>query len=158
MLASLAQTVIAAAVGAFLANLIAELIKARVRRGQFIEAARDEDLASIVKMVDELQTLSTDYWTSSGAELGQRESILRARMVARQQHILDLVADLFSGGAKMDCDVLATKLLDAVGGGDFGDPDRPAEPERLTAVFQNGLSFTHLVKKCRRKLKRGLLA
>jgi len=158
MFASLVQTVAAAGVGAFLANIIAELIKGQVRRSQSEETAHDDDLASIVKMVEELQILATEYWTSSGTELGAKECILRARIVSSQQHILNLVAHLFRGDAKKDCDVLATKLLDAIGGGDFGDPDRPAEPERLTAVYQYGLSFIHLSKKCRRALKRGWLA
>lgn len=158
MLFSLSQTLFAAALGAFVANFIAEVVKGRVRRSQSLEAARDDDLRSMLLMVDELQSLSTDYWTATGAELGGRETILRARIVARQQHLLDLIAHLFTGDAKRDCDVMVMKLLDAVGGGDFGDPDRGAAPERLTGVYQYGLSFSHLATTSRRGLKRGILA
>lgn len=158
MIASLTQTLIAAGVGAFLANFFAEMVKGWVRRSQSVEAARDEDLGTMLKMIDELQEIATEYWTATGAELTNREPVLRARIVARQQHLLELIAHLFTGGPKRECDVLVTKLLDAVGGGDFGEPDRPAEPERLTAVYQHSLAFIHLAKKCRRGLKRGLLA
>lgn len=158
MWASIGQTLVAAAVGAFAANFIAELVKGQVRRSQSQESARDDDLATMLRMVEELQGLATDYWTESGGDLGAREPILRARIVARQQHVLELIAHLFSDDPKRECDVLITKLLHAVGGGDFGDPDRPAEPERLTAVYQHSLAFIHLAKKCRRGLKRGILA
>jgi hypothetical protein len=153
-----AGTLVAAGIGAFIASFVAEFVKGRSRKSQYIESARDEDLARILLMVAELETLATDYWTESGPSLAEREILLRARIVARQQHLLELIAHLFNGDAKRECDVVVTDLLDAIGGGDFGDPDREAQPERLTGVYQYGLKFGHLAQKMRRSLKRGMLA
>jgi hypothetical protein len=158
MLATLTQTLLAAGIGAFLANLIAEVIKGQVRRSQSMEAARDEDLATLLRMLDELQDLATTYWLSDVAGLGAQEPVMRARMLSRQQHLLDLIAHLFTGAPKRDCDVLATRLMDAVGGGSFGEPDRLAEPQRLASIYGHGLALAHLAKRCRRDLRRGLLA
>lgn len=158
MFASLAQTLVAAGVGAFLANFIAEIIKGQVRRSQSLELARDEDLATMLRMVEDLQDLATTYWLSGAAALEEQEPVLRARIVARQQHLLNLIAHLFTGNPKHECDVMATSLLDAIGGGNFGEPDREAEPQRLASVYNYSLSLSHLAKRCRRELKRGLLA
>ncbi|MGO4619024.1 hypothetical protein AB4Z34_05280 [Ensifer sp. 2YAB10] len=158
MFSSLAQTLVAAGVGAFLANIIAELIKGQVRKSQSQEAARDEDLGSLVKIVTELQDLATEYWSQSGEELAGKEVLVRAQIVARQQHLLELISHLFTGQPKRECDVEVTRLLDAIGGDDFGVPDREAQPERLAAVYQRSLSFTHLAKRTRRGLRRNLLA
>jgi hypothetical protein len=149
---------LAAGIGAFIASFAAEFVKGRSRKSQSVEAARDEDLARILRMVTELEALATEYWTVSGPSLAGKEILLRAQIVARQQHLLELVADLFSGQSKRECDVVVTDLLDAIGGGAFGDPDRAEQPERLTAVYQYSLKFGHLAQKMRRALKRGMLA
>lgn len=158
MLASVAQTLIAAGLGALLANFFAELVKGFVRRSQLHEAVRDDDLATMLSLVEQLDSLATDYWSHSGAELAERETLLRAKIVSRQQHLLALIADLFNGEPKRDCDVVITRLLNAVGGDSFGEPDRPAQPERLTAVYLECLAFTRIAKKSRRSLKRAFLA
>ncbi|UCI24588.1 hypothetical protein [Mesorhizobium sp. B2-8-5] len=158
VVASLGQTLIAAGTGALIANFIAELVKGLVRKSQALEAARDEDLSTLLKIVEEMQDLATEYWTATGVELGAREPVLRAKIVARQQLALELIAHLFKENAKRDCDVMFTKIMDVVGGDEFGEPDRAASPERLAAVYQYGMSFLHLAKKSRRGLKRGLLA
>lgn len=151
-------TLFAAGVGAFFANFIAEFMKSLVRKSQNIELARDDDLSTLLKWVDEMQVLATEYWTKSGQDLGSEEPVLRARIVARQQNTLDIVAHLFNGDPKRVCDVDFTRFMDAVGGGDFGEPDRPADPRRLVSVYRLGLAFMHLAKRSRRNLKRGWLA
>jgi hypothetical protein len=151
-------TLVAAGLGALIANFAAEWVKGLVRKGQAIESARDEDLGLIHRMVEELQEISTSYWSSSGLQLGDKEPQLRAQIVARLQHINELVAALFTGPPKHECDVLLISVMDSVGGGDFGEPDRSAAPERLTAIYKNCLSFAHLARQQRRLLKRGLLS
>ena len=148
----------AAGVGAFIANFAAEFVKGRVRKSQSVESARDEDLGRLLRMVSDLEELATEYWTASGPSLGSNEILLRAKIVARQQHLLELIAHMFTGQPKRECDVVVTDLLDAIGGDDFGVPDRDAHPERLTAVYQYSLKFGHLAQKKRRSLRRGWLA
>lgn len=148
----------AAGIGALLANFAAELVKGVVRRSQSKEAARDEDLLSILDLISTLRRLATEYWVASGPDLGPREVLLRAEIVSSQQHLLDLIAHLFEGDPKRECDVVATHFLMAIGGGDFGNPDREAATERLATIYKYGLEFSHLAKTSRRNMKRSLWA
>lgn len=151
-------TVLAAGIGAFIANFAAEWIKALVRKSQLVEVNRDQDLASLLKSVEELQTIAEEFWSKSAADLGVRDAILRAKIISKQTHVLNLVASLFTGPLKYDCDAAFTPVMTALSGGDFGDADRAAAPEFLTDIFQHSQAFSQLAILRRRGLPRGVLA
>lgn len=151
-------TALAAAIGAFVATLGAEFVKAYVRKSQATETARDDDLATLLRMIADLEELGVSYWSRSSTEAGEKEQRLRSKILARQRHSMELVAHLFTGVDKRECDVALVKLIEAVAGGSFGEPDRGAEPERLPSIMADCLSLSHLVKRCRRRLPRAYLA
>ena len=152
-------TILAAAVGAFFANFVAEFVKSLVRKGQLREQNRDEDLKAILRTVDDLQALCETYWSAAAEAHGDREIVLRAHIVSKQQYVLSLVASLLtSKTGKYDADAAFTDVANAMTGGDFGEPARGAEGGRLTEIFNKCLQFRHLVERKRRALKRSFLA
>lgn len=156
--ASLFQTLLAAGVGALIANFGAEFVKSLVRRRQTEELSKDEDLAAILTSVDELQELAIEFWSSTAKQLGDRNQLLRAHILAKQQHVLHLIAHLFTGNSKRKCDVKFTAVITAVAGGDFDTPTRSKDLMRLSSVLKSCLAFRHLAQRCRRLLPRGWLA
>lgn len=155
---SIFYTIAAAGSGAFLANFAAEIIKAWVRRSQSVELNRDDDLKEILKAIAEVQELSEKFWMSSNDELGKDCAIIRSRILARQQYVLGLIASLLSGDTKKNCDYEFTYVMNAVSGGDFMEPDRQAEPNRLIEIQQKCLKFCHTARVARRQLHRGIMA
>ena len=151
-------TAAAAAIGAFLATFTAEWIASMARGGQAWEGHRNADLEDICEATDALRKLGEEYWTKSAADLGGREAVLSAHIVATQHHVALLYSALFTGDSKRDCDVAYTRMLDAVSGGDFGSPQRAASPDRLQRIHLTALTFRHTVRMERRKIKRKLLA
>tara|TARA_R110002020_G_scaffold10801_22_gene41092 strand:- start:16543 stop:16971 length:429 start_codon:yes stop_codon:yes gene_type:complete len=135
-----------------------EWVSGVVRRHQRHEKARDDDVDEIIATIDAVRTLADEYWSTSPSELGARESILDGRIVGGLHHINLLIAGLFTGPAKRECDVAAFRFSDASASGDFGDPDRQAEPARLSSVHSAALTLKHLVRTQRRKLKYKTLA
>jgi hypothetical protein len=151
------STLVAAALGAFFANIIAELIKAQSRASALVESNRDSDLAAILRSLDEMQSLGEKYWSQGSAALADDEPMLRGKIVARQQYVSSLVASLFTGPRKHECDVEFMSVIDSLSGGDFG-PGCPSELERLQSIYEATLRFSHLVVHQRRGLPRGWLA
>jgi hypothetical protein len=151
-------TIFAAGVGAFIAHFAAEYAKAVGRKSQSAEQIRDEDLDEILVTTRELQELAVAFWGKGCADLGQDAFDIKAKIVARQHHVLTVVARLFSEASKRDCDASFTYLMDAVSGDNFDDPDRPPSPERFSTIYLNTLNFCHTVKVSRRKIPRGWFA
>ena len=99
------------------------------------------------------------YWSKSNAELGDEFPTLRGRIVARQQNVSELITSLFGANPlKYDCDAALIPVLDAVSGGDFGNPQKLAEVERLSAIYVSSSRLCHVAKSSRRKLPRAWLA
>lgn len=153
-----ATTLISSAIGALLATLAAEFIKSLVRRTQLAETQRDIDLADILNCIIDINATAEKYWLKSAAELGADRYVMEAQIRAKLHHTAKLIAGLFSAPLKYECDTAHHKLMDAVSGGNFGEPDREPMPERLTHVSVTAMDLRHIVSTQRRKLKRGVLA
>ncbi|UXS09187.1 hypothetical protein [Agrobacterium tumefaciens] len=151
-------TIILAGIGAFIANFAAKYIESWVRRNQLIEAQRDADLQDIFGTITQICDLSEKFWPLSAEALGSQDQILRSHIVALQHHLAELVAEVFTGKDKWDCDVQLHKLMMAATGGDFGEPDREAEAGRLTEIFIASRALNRSTKKARRKLPRRFLS
>lgn len=157
MLESL-TTIILAGIGAFIANFAAKYIESWVRRNQAIEAQRDTDLQDIFGTLDQICDLAEKFWPLSAESLGSQDQVLRSHMVALQHHLAELVAEVFTGKDKWDCDLQLHKLMMAATGGDFGEPDREAEAGRLTEIFIASRALKQSTKRARRKLPRSFLS
>lgn len=142
-----------AAIGTFFGLFAKEWVSGIVRGHQRHEKARDDDVAEIVSSIDVVREIADQYWTQSAKELGSKEHMLRGRLVGGLHHINLLVANLFTNTAKRECDLCSFRFADAAGGGSFGNADREAEPERLSAVHSAALSLRHRVTMERRKLR-----
>jgi len=152
------STVVLAGIGAFIANFAAKFIESWVRRSQQIETQRDADLHEIVATVKLIGELSEKFWTKSAAELGTEDLILQSHLKAEQHHLAEVIAEIFSGTDKWDCDIQVHKLATVATGGNFGEPDREAEPGRLAEILITVRALTREAKKGRRRLKRRLMA
>lgn len=152
------STIIAAAIGAFSANFIGEWVKSFVRRSQSRETQRNDDLNEILKIINELGQLSEKYWPFSANELGQERHVLVSQIVSKQHYLSRLIADAYTAPLKYDCDVAVHDFMHVLTGDEFGEPDRTAQPERLTKILTNNLELAHTVRQTRRKLKRYFLA
>lgn len=150
-------TIFAAAIGAFFANVISEIIKARVRSAQQGEANRDSDHAAILRVVNEAQELAVRYWTQGAEVLAGEEPILRARIIAEQQEVINTYARLFTGNAKYECDAAFLEVIKAFSDDDFG-PEAKPQPERAIRIYSSVQSFSNLVTSQRRSLPRPWLA
>ena len=144
---------ISAAGGTVFGLVSTELVAGIVRRHQRHEKARDDDLAEIVQSIDAVRSLADEYWCATPHSLGARDLILSARMVGALHHINTIISDLFTDAAKRECDVKWFKFYDAAANGDFQEPTRGAEPERLTAIHTTALLLKHSVARERRKLR-----
>lgn len=150
-------TIVLSGVGAFLGVAAKEAISSISRASAASETARDEDLTDICAAVDALRAAAEAYWCSLPNER-PNDIAAAAQITALQHHVGLLYSELFTGQAKRNCDIAFVKLKDAVSGGDFGNPSRITEPRRMVAIHEAALSFRHIAKRERRKLKRGLLA
>lgn len=142
-----------AAVGTMFGLFATEWVSSVVRKHQRHEKARDDDVEEIISTIESVRALVDEYWTNTPADLAARESVLNGRIVGGLHHLNLLIAGLFTGPAKRECDLCAFRFSDAAGGGAFGVPDRLAEPARLSAVHSAALTLKHRVKTERRKLK-----
>ncbi|WP_247997407.1 hypothetical protein [Brucella tritici] len=147
-----------AGIGAFIANFAAKWIESWSRSSQSVESQRDADLQEILLSAKLLCDHSEKLWVKSAAELGSDEIILRAHMIAQQHQLAEIISELFKGTDKQDCDVEFHRLATAATGGDFGDPNRDAEPGRLNEILIASRSLERRAKKARRSLKRKFMA
>lgn len=152
------STVILAGVGAFIATFAAKLIESFVRKSQSIEGQRDADLAEILQMSSIICDRAEKFWSKSAAELGPENAVLRAHILASQHNLAEVVNRLFTSPGKWECDVKLHKLMIAATGGDFGEPDRDAEPQRLTEIFILSRALDHSAKAARRNLPRKFMS
>lgn len=149
-------TIFAALIGV----LGAELVKHIVRKAQRVEVDRDIALEDIVSSVASARDMADQYWTNSPATLGVDELRLSSKIVAEQQNISRTLSQLFEGNItpKRECDVEFLEVLDALSGGDFGDPNRQIDHVRLKAIYIATTKFTNFVARERRKLPRKFLS
>jgi hypothetical protein len=151
-------TVLLSGVGAFLASFAAKWVESWSRGGQRIEAQRDADLAAILESIRKLVVLAEEFWTNSAEALGPRDATIQAHMVAVQHNLAELIAVLYTGSDKWDCDICFHKLAIAATGGSYGDPERTAEPEHLAEILIASYSLERQVQKARRNLRRRFMA
>lgn len=151
------STILAAAIGAFFANAISEVIKARVRAAQQSEEIRNFDHAAILRVLEEAQDLTIKYWAQGASALGVDEPVLRAKIMAKQQEVANVYARLFTGEAKQECDVAFVEVIKSFSDDDFG-PEARAQPERAMRIYSSVQSFSNLVTSQRRGLSRPWLA
>ncbi|WP_036578322.1 hypothetical protein [Brucella anthropi] len=151
-------TIFLAGIGAFIANFAAKWIESWSRSSQSIETQRDADLQEILLSAKLLCDHSEKFWVKSAIDLGSDDIILRAHMIAQQHQLAEIISELFKGPDKRDCDVEFHKLATAATGGNFGEPDREAEPGRLNEILIASRSLERCAKKARRKLKRKFMA
>ncbi len=151
-------TVLSAATGTFFGLFAKEFVAGLVRRNQKTEADRDGDALEIYSAIEGVRDLADEYWTQSAAELGQSDMIAHGRITAALHQINLLCLDLFSGDAKRNCDVANLRFMQAVGGGQFGDKDREADPYRLSQIHGTALTLKDVVRRERRKLPRNFLS
>lgn len=151
-------TVLLSGIGAFLAGFAAKWLESWSRGSQIVEAQRDADLADILASAKDLTDIAEKFWTKSATVLGEEDAILKAHMVAAQHHIAEVIAILFKGPAKWNCDVCFHRLALAATGGDCGEPDRDAEPQRLAEILIAFYAIQREVKMARRSLRRSFMA
>lgn len=149
---------LSAAIGTMFGLFATEWVSSLVRKHQRHEKARDDDVAEIVATIEAVRDLADEYWTQEPSALKDREAVLRGRIIGGTHHINLLIAGLFTGDPKRECDVCSFRFSDAVGGGSFGNSDRQAEPERLFAVHSAALTLKHRITAERRKLRYKALA
>lgn len=151
-------TVMLAGVGAFIASFAAKVIESWVRKSQTVEVQRDADLSDILQMSAKICELSEKIWSSRAADLGHEDAVMRAHVLASQHHLAEVVNDIFTSPGKWDCDIQLHKLMIAATGGDFGEPDREAEPQRLTEIFIAARALDRAAKAARRNLPRQFMS
>lgn len=150
-------TLVFAGIGAFIASLVAKLVEAWVRRSQTTETQRDSDLQDLIAAAKLFGELAEKFWPKSATDLGEQDQILQAHMKAQQHNISQLVDSLLTGKNKWNCDTQSVKLFNVATGGQFGEPDRPAEPQRLSGILIEMHALVHEAKAARRQIKRGFL-
>ncbi|MGQ3211614.1 hypothetical protein [Shinella sp.] len=151
-------TILLAGIGAFIANFGSKYVETLFQRSKTAEEQRDADVLDLIAAARSLGELSERFWVKSAEDLGVEDQILRSQMIAQQHNIAELVSTLFTGQIKWDCDVKVHYLFTAATGGDFGEPDREAEPGRLTEIFIAVHGLVHQAKAGRRKTRRPWLA
>lgn len=151
-------TAVSAAAGTIFGLVLKELLAGIVRRSQKIETNRDSDVAEIYSTIESIRDLADEFWTKSASELAERDMIVSGRLTAGLHQTNLLYTGLFTGPAKQDCDVAHLHFMDAVGGGEFGQPDRQAEPFRLATVHSTALTLKDVIRRRRRDLPRNLFS
>lgn len=128
------STLASAFVGAALATLGGEAVRSLIRRGQRTTAIRDTDLIEILETIDDLRDDGVTFWSKDAALLGDSFEILKSRIVANQHYLNRTVAKLFTGDAKISCDLAVIHLMKALSGGQFDDPERLASSKNLKGI------------------------
>ncbi|WP_162911535.1 hypothetical protein [Shinella zoogloeoides] len=151
-------TIVLAGIGAFIANFGAKYVETLFQRSKNSEDQRNSDLQDLIAAARSLGEMSERFWVKGASDLGMEGQVLRSQMIAQQHNIAELVETLFTSPIKWDCDVKVHALIEHATGGDFWEPDREADPGRLTAILVAVHGLVHAAKAGRRKMRHNWLA
>lgn len=102
--------------------------------------SRDTIEALAIEMLDEIRTLSINYWSNDETP---ESKTLAARIVALNDHLPDLYIQLFDN--KLDVsrklDILLNQLSQAATGGNFQQKDRKADLSIVAEMEKHAMSL-----------------
>ena len=143
--------------GHFLYAFVAQLVKSKESQ----ERARDEEIADISKLIDEVVSDLSQYLSKSAEALDSQDIVLSARI---QSVIHDLnwrIRDVFEDDLLLqdNCNRRWSTLYNSALGSDyFKMADRPAEPGRLAEAMKASRDLRRAVKRSQRSMKRRFLS
>ncbi len=147
------NTVFSAGIGTIFGLVAKEFFSDLVRRHQKLEMDRDSDVGEIHSAIEMIRDLSDEFWIHDAIDLAEQDEVASGRLTAALHQNNLLITGLFTGDAKRRCDIAHMRFMDAVGGGDFGQSNRKAAPQRLRTIHIAALNLKDVVRRERRKLK-----
>ncbi len=148
------QTVAAAALGAFLAKTITEILGFHLNQSSALEADRDADMEKILKDIQEVREHGAQYWCNGQTE--DAHKVLAHRITAKLLGIGQTVDRLFTSDSKLKEAVVSdlNRFDDEITHGNFGVVGRPSDHERILSIELCAATLENKIQTCRRKLRR----
>ena len=152
MYQSFGSTILASAIGFFIAKIATAFFDAYISKASAHEKERDEDVVRIRETTESTASVALGFW-SRDATPGDKG--LEATMSGQIAQISALIDGLFLGDDDLmkACVIELDRFDESVTGGDFGTSKRTSELDRLSKIHLSRVALENKVKTCRRKLK-----
>lgn len=150
--------------GGFVGALFTQICAFIFNHRQSKKAARSQKISELIRLIGELTDLSASTWSLDGQKLpvwlgadagkGERE-IARDTIRKNEAQIGGLqiqIDELWQSLSPKDLekigqDELWAELLEAVTGGQFSNPERASDPERVSEVYAKSAVLTAEIRK-----------
>ncbi|MCH2164342.1 MAG: hypothetical protein MK098_06785 [Marinovum sp.] len=145
------ETVIASALGFFIAGFGKAWFDAKIKQANNLEDGRDADVDEIIQITKDVAALAETYWFSVAND---DDLNLQSRITTKINHISALSVGIFENDedALSEAYRVISALDTAITHGDFGSKLRQAEPRRLTEILSKSMVVERTMRTQRRKL------
>lgn len=145
--------------GALLGVFGTETAKFFLEPGRRLEVSRDSILSDMCVRVDEVETVSAEYWNGMLSDNSPEIYAAEQNIIAGLHFLVKETADLFEGddGARVLCEGEIRALRILMTGGDFGDGQVLREPHTALEIKKRSGDLKRTLRRQRNKLKRRFL-